>query len=168
MDFEKRTITVGRLKTEGGEGRVIPLNDEAFEILLERHLRFKDVKPDHYVFPSERYGFNGHQPHLAGAVVVYDLDPTKPMGSMKTAFRIRRQRRSQAGCQRKYSSDTRTRVTRPSAMPSVSRRLEGRSSLLYCQFPSLSFWGPPKSHTIANFLDTKKGCPFRQPLGIRW
>lgn len=54
LDFEKRTITVGRSKTKGREGRVIPLNDEAFEILVEWHSRFKDAKPDHYVFPSER------------------------------------------------------------------------------------------------------------------
>jgi integrase len=86
VDFEKRTIAVGRSKTKGGEGRVIPLNDEAFEILVEWHSRFKDAKPNHYVFPSERYGFNGHQSHLTGAVAVYDLDPTKPMGSIKTAW----------------------------------------------------------------------------------
>lgn len=85
VNFEKRTIAVGRSKTRGGEGRVIPLNEEAFDVLLEWHSRFKDVKPDHYVFPSERYGFNGHKSHLTGAVVVYDLDPTRPMGSMKSA-----------------------------------------------------------------------------------
>ena len=87
VDFGKRTITVGRSKTKGGEGRIIPLNDEAFEILVEWHTRFRDVKPDHYVFPSERYGFQGHQSHLTGAVAIYDLDPTKPMASMKSAWR---------------------------------------------------------------------------------
>ena len=60
VDFEKRTTTVGRSKTKGGERRVIPLNDEAFQILVEWHSRFKDVEPDHYLFPSERYGFQGH------------------------------------------------------------------------------------------------------------
>jgi len=86
VDLEKRTISVGRSKTKGGEGRVIPLNDEAFEILVEWRSRFKNVKPDHFVFPSERYGFNGHQSHLTGAVAVYDLDPTRPMASIKTAW----------------------------------------------------------------------------------
>jgi integrase len=86
VDFDKRTITVGHSKTKGEEGRVIPLNDEAFEILVEWHSRFKDVKPDHYLFPSERYGFKGYQSYLTGAVAIYDLDPTKPMASMKTAW----------------------------------------------------------------------------------
>lgn len=64
----------------------IPLNDEAFEILVAWHSRFKDVKPDHYVFPGERYGFNGHKSQVTGAVKVYDLDPTKPMASIKSAW----------------------------------------------------------------------------------
>jgi integrase len=86
VDFANRTITVGHSKTRGGDGRVIPLNDEAFEILVEWHSRFKDPKPNHYVFPSERYGFDGHESHLTGKVAVYDMDPTKPMGSWKSAW----------------------------------------------------------------------------------
>jgi hypothetical protein len=76
----------GKSKTRGGDGRVIPLNDKAFEILVEWRSRFKDPKPNHFVFPSERYGFAGHQSHLTGAVTVYDLDPSKPMGSWKSAW----------------------------------------------------------------------------------
>lgn len=38
------------------------------------------------MFPSERYGFNGHQSQRTGAVKVYDLDPTKPMASIKSAW----------------------------------------------------------------------------------
>ena len=41
------------------------------------------------------YGFNGHQSHLTGAVTVHDLDPTKPMGSLKTAWTACRKA---AGC----------------------------------------------------------------------
>jgi integrase len=86
VDFIRRTITVGESKTRGGDGRGIPLNDEAFEILAECHSRFQDPKPDDFVFPSERYGFNGHQSYLSGAVTVFDLEPTKPMGSWKSAW----------------------------------------------------------------------------------
>jgi integrase len=86
VDFIRRTLTVGRSKTKGGEGRPIPLNDEAFEILVEWHSRFDNPQPDHYVFPSERYGFKGHNSHLTGAVAVYNIDPTKPMGTWKTAW----------------------------------------------------------------------------------
>jgi integrase len=86
VDFKRRTITVGKSKTRSGEGRAIPLNDEALEILVEWHSRFTDPQPDHYVFPSERYGFDGEDGHLHGAIAVWNLDPTTPIGSMKTAW----------------------------------------------------------------------------------
>jgi len=86
VDLIRRTITVGKSKTRGGEGRVIPLNDEAYDILVEWRSRFVNVQPDHYVFPSERYGFDGEEGRLNGAVAVWNLDPTQPMGSMKTAW----------------------------------------------------------------------------------
>jgi integrase len=35
IDFEKRTVAVGRAKTEGGSGRVIPLNQPAFDALAK-------------------------------------------------------------------------------------------------------------------------------------
>lgn len=86
VNFEDRVITVGHSKTKGGEGRVIPLNDEAYEIMVEWHSRFADPQPDHYVFPSERYGFAGEAGRLHGAVSVWGLDPTKAMGSIKSAW----------------------------------------------------------------------------------
>ena len=86
VDFIDRTLRVGHSKTHGGEGRCIPLNDEAFDILVEWHSRFECPQPDHYVFPSERYCFRGDKSRLTGAVAVYDIDPTKPMGSWKTAW----------------------------------------------------------------------------------
>jgi integrase len=86
VDFVDRTIQVGHSKTKGGQGRVVPLNDEAFDVLAEWHSRFTDPQPNHFVFPSERYGFNGNAGRLHGAVKVYALDPTKPMASMKTAW----------------------------------------------------------------------------------
>jgi integrase len=86
VDFKRRAITVGKSKTPGGEGREVPLNDEALEILLEWRSRFPDARPDDYVFPSERYGFDGQEGRLHGTVAVWDLDPTQPMGSMKSAW----------------------------------------------------------------------------------
>ena len=35
IDFEKRTVTVGRAKTQAGSGRVIPLNQPAFDALVK-------------------------------------------------------------------------------------------------------------------------------------
>jgi integrase len=36
VDFVQRTITVGKSKTKGGQGRVIPLNDEGDVVFGER------------------------------------------------------------------------------------------------------------------------------------
>ena len=92
VNLSDRTIRVGRSKTKGGEGRLIPLNDEAYEMLLEWRSKFPNVQPDHYVFPSERYGFDGEVGHLHGVVAVWGCDPTKPMASIKTSWTTCRKR----------------------------------------------------------------------------
>jgi Phage integrase family len=38
------------------------------------------------VFPSERAGLDGQGGKETGRAVAYDVDPTKPIGSWKTAF----------------------------------------------------------------------------------
>lgn len=55
VDFEQRTITVGRAKTAAGQGRVIPLGAAAWST-LETHAawwasRFGNIGPDLHVFP---------------------------------------------------------------------------------------------------------------------
>jgi integrase len=51
IDLEKRCLVVGHSKTEAGEGRTIPLNVVAFEALVRWAARFRDTKPEHYIFP---------------------------------------------------------------------------------------------------------------------
>lgn len=51
IDFEHRTLTVGKSKTEAGTGRLITLNPPAFEALVRWAGRFPESKPEHYVFP---------------------------------------------------------------------------------------------------------------------
>lgn len=51
IDWQARTLTVGRSKTEAGKGRVIPLNTDAFRAMLEWQAKFPDAKAEHYVFP---------------------------------------------------------------------------------------------------------------------
>lgn len=72
MDWERRTLTVGRSKTEAGEGRLIPLNATALEALLRWAGRFPCAKPDHFVFPwcENR-----------------QIDPTRPTKGWRTAWR---------------------------------------------------------------------------------
>ena len=82
VDFAARTLTVGQSKTESGTGRVIPLNDRAYATLSFWASLFPERQPDHYVFPSERYGAagNGFSP------CSYATDPTKPIGRWKEAW----------------------------------------------------------------------------------
>jgi integrase len=86
VDFLGQSITVGRSKTIGGEGRVIPLNQDALRALVEWHSRFSNPQPVHFVFPSERYGLDGEQGYKNGAVRVWNRDPGKPLGSWKVAW----------------------------------------------------------------------------------
>lgn len=86
VDLIERTIRVGRSKTQGGEGRVIPLSDAAYGVVREWRTQFPGAKPLHYVFPSERYGLKGEDGRKDGKVMPYAIDPTKPISSFKTAW----------------------------------------------------------------------------------
>jgi integrase len=52
IDFEKRAVTVGRAKTQAGTGRLIPLNQPAFEALAKWAGRLVESRPEDYVFPA--------------------------------------------------------------------------------------------------------------------
>jgi integrase len=69
-----RTLTVHRSKTEAGE-RVIPLNSDAMTAIHELFKRAEAINGtglNHYVFPACENG---------------NLDPTKPQGTWRTAWR---------------------------------------------------------------------------------
>jgi integrase len=51
------SITVGKSKTKGGTGRIVPINQTALEVLKSWRTNFPDAKPTHFVFPAERYKF---------------------------------------------------------------------------------------------------------------
>lgn len=55
LNFEARTVQAGRAKTEAGEGRIVPLNDEVYETLVKHRVwyiqRFGEIQDDWYVFP---------------------------------------------------------------------------------------------------------------------
>lgn len=86
VDLLERFLTVGRSKTKGGEGRVVPLNQDAFAALMKWRQGFDNPLPGHYVFPSERYGLNGEEGYQRGTVAVWDRLPEKPIGSWKVAW----------------------------------------------------------------------------------
>ncbi len=83
INFHSCTVTVGLSKTDSGTGRIRPLNDRAVTILGFCISLFPSHEPNHYVFPAERYGASGD-----GLLVplVYESEPTKPIGRWKEAL----------------------------------------------------------------------------------
>jgi integrase len=86
IDLLDRTLTVGKSKTTGGEGRIVPLSKTATQCLQEWRSLFPEAHPAHYVFPSERYGLAGEDGYATGKVVPYDVRPDTPIGSWKTGW----------------------------------------------------------------------------------
>jgi integrase len=87
IDFDKRFLTVGKSKTEAGKGRRIPLNETAFTALSFWGANFPGRQPEHFVFPSERYGEGG---------AVYSSNPEKPIGRLKVAWEAAKRRTADA------------------------------------------------------------------------
>ncbi len=74
VDFLERTITVRQSKTDAGR-RLIPLNGEAFDTIMELYHRAQKVsgtEPDHCVFPACENG---------------KIDPATPQKSWRSAWR---------------------------------------------------------------------------------
>jgi integrase len=93
VDFERRYLTVGRSKSDAGEGRTIPLNSRLFSALVDHSRwytkRFGSVLPAWYVFPG-RVG----RPQSGKA---RPLDPTRPVTSLKTAWKNVKERSGVTG-----------------------------------------------------------------------
>lgn len=82
IDLVKRTLTVGRTKTEGGSGRVIPLNSVAYGALVRWAGRFPIAQPEHCVFPScENARIDTNHPNVGS------IDTSQPINSWRTAWR---------------------------------------------------------------------------------
>jgi integrase len=82
IDLFKRTLTVGHTKTDGGSGRLIPLNALAYGAVVKWAGRFADPKPEHYVFPAcENARLEARHPDFT------KIDPTRPIRAWRTAWR---------------------------------------------------------------------------------
>ena len=79
INFDNRTVKVGRAKSEAGEGRVVPLNLEVYQALVEHRAwyrkRFGEIREECYVFPWGR---------------PMPSDPTRHITSFKTAWKTAR------------------------------------------------------------------------------
>ncbi|MDA1185943.1 MAG: site-specific integrase [Acidobacteria bacterium] len=82
IDFTNTAIRVGRSKTPTGTGRAVHLNTRALAALRNWGQEFPERKGDHFVFPSEKVGFSGHEE----IVSVFDTDPSTPITSWKASW----------------------------------------------------------------------------------
>jgi integrase len=82
IDFENRCLRWGKDKTVSGTGRMIPLSQRAIATLSFWATHFPERKPEHYVFPAERYGAAGDQ----FCAKAYNTNPSQPIGSIKEAW----------------------------------------------------------------------------------
>jgi integrase len=94
VDFAARVLTVGKSKTQNGTGRTIPLNSRIFRILQTWATKFPDRQPEHFVFSSEKYGASGKRDSFGftAGPVIYENDPTRPIGDWKEAWEKAKQR----------------------------------------------------------------------------
>ncbi len=86
VDLMEATITVGKSKTKGGDGRQVYLSAMAVQTLQGWRAQFPEALPDHAVFPREAYGLKGQRGTFGGVVVPYEVFPDQPIGSWKTAW----------------------------------------------------------------------------------
>jgi integrase len=104
VDFENRGLKWGKDKTASGTGRIIPLSQRAVAALSFWATHFPDRKPEHYVFPSERYGAGGD----AFSPKAYHVDPSKPIGDIKEAWEAARRRAARILKEKQGETDANT------------------------------------------------------------
>jgi integrase len=86
VDLLTAEFKVGSSKTEGGAGRIIPLNQTALQAFKEWRARWPNAKPNDFIFPSEKLMFKGEGAAERGIMTPYDTDLSKPLGSWKKAW----------------------------------------------------------------------------------
>lgn len=87
VDLLEGTLTVGKSKTQGGEGRLVYLSALAVQTLQNWRAQFPAVQPSHAVFPREAYGLKGAKGTFGGVVIPYKTFPDQPVRSFATAWR---------------------------------------------------------------------------------
>lgn len=97
VDLQRGTIKIGKDKTAAGTGRTVPLNARALQTLKFWADQFPKRKPEHYVFPAVRYGLHGEEGTFGGVVQAYETDPSRPVGTIQSAWEGAK-RRTQLHC----------------------------------------------------------------------
>lgn len=86
VDFIRAEFRVGKAKTAGSEGRIIPLNQAALGAFKEWKSHWPDAQSNHYIFPTEKLAFKGESAPGKGVMTVYAVNPGKPLGGWKRAW----------------------------------------------------------------------------------
>ena len=87
VDFKRAEFTVGKAKTDGSTGRVVPLSKQALDALQAWKKGWPEAGADDFIFPSQKLKYVGKGTWLArGKMNPYDTDLTKPLGSWKKSW----------------------------------------------------------------------------------
>jgi integrase len=86
VDLLEGTITVGKSKTQGGEGRLVYLSAMTVQTLKDWRSQFPGAQPQHAVFPREAYALKGKKGTFGGSVVPYKTFSDQPVHSFATAW----------------------------------------------------------------------------------
>jgi integrase len=98
INFSDRCLKFGKDKTAAGSGRTVPVNARLLETLKFWAQSFPDRRPEHYVLPQETCSQSGAEDSFGfGGEVIYETNPTKPVGGIKTAWQAAK-RRTQRHC----------------------------------------------------------------------
>jgi integrase len=82
VNLEKAFLNVGDSKTPTGTGRMVPLNENALAALTDWANKFPNRRPEHYLFPTEKYSIGKGRK----TVRIYGQVPSKPVSTWKTAL----------------------------------------------------------------------------------
>ena len=132
INFENRCLRWGKDKTAAGTGRVVPLSQRAVAALSFWATHFLDRKPEHYVFPAERYGASRDQ----FSTKAYQVAPAKPVGSIKEAWEAAEQWAAKIlkGEDEEQEAETSRATDDKSAALPISR------SPAHCGLPNAECW----------------------------
>jgi integrase len=87
IDFKNRCLQFGKDKTPAGTGRIVPLSPRAMTTLEFWAGEFPNRKPEHFVFPHQRYAGGGRKHHFGfTSGMTYGLDVTRPLYELKDAW----------------------------------------------------------------------------------
>lgn len=92
VDLIEGKVRVGKSKTQIGKGREVYLSEAGLDVLKDWRNQFPKAKPEHYVFPQEKYKMLPK-----GDSVVIGIDHSKPLGSWKRSFKTAQKRAKVTG-----------------------------------------------------------------------